>query len=226
VAFIGPEWESISDSAVNLVRTMLSKNPKKRPSAKEITAHSWLQGRNTSQDWELKAGVGVLAKLRDFQAGSKLRQAALHLITSQFTPVSEQRHIRDVFMALDANKDGKLSREELVLGLERLNLGSELEVARIMETCDVDGSGFIELTEFLTATLNWNRVLGPDLLEAAFNTFDRDGDGRISAEELRFVLEGKESVGPGVWEDMVREAGDSLGLREFREILGNGRGPG
>lgn len=126
-------------------------------------------------------------------------------------------------MALDINKDGKLSREELVLGLERLNLGSESDVARIMATCDVDGSGYIELTEFLTATLNWNAVLDPDLLEAAFNAFDRDGDGRISAEELRFVL-GEESVGPGVWEGVVREGG-SLGLREFREILGSGRGP-
>jgi calcium-dependent protein kinase len=206
---------------------MLSKDPTKRPTASQALAHPWLKGRNsTSQDWELKGGVGVLAKLRDFQAGSKLRQAALHLITSQFTPISEQRHIRDVFIALDTNKDGRLSKEELISGFKMLNLGSELDVSHIMSNCDIDGSGYIELTEFLTATLNWKRVLDPDLLETAFNTFDRDGDGQISAEELRFVLEGRETVGEDVWERMAREGGGTLGLREFREIMGNGIGPG
>lgn len=210
----------MTDEAVELVSRMLQKDPRRRPSAVEVLSHPWLQTPSLPHDLELKGGISVLAKLRDFQAGSKLRQAALHLITSQFTPVSEQRHIRDVFMTLDTNKDGRLSREELMTGFDRLGLGTEEDVVRIMENCDTDGSGYIELTEFVTATLNWKRVLDKDLLQAAFKAFDRDGDGRISADELRYMFEGNEEVEQLVWDRMVSECGSrDLDFEEFSEIM-------
>jgi calcium-dependent protein kinase len=59
------------------------------------------------------------------------------------------------FKALDANSDGKLSRDELVNGF-RQTLGdlAEDEVDRILATCDADGSGEIDYSEWIVASMN------------------------------------------------------------------------
>jgi serine/threonine protein kinase len=46
--FPSPFWDDISDSAKNLIRTILVVDPKKRPTAEEILAHPWVYGEKTS----------------------------------------------------------------------------------------------------------------------------------------------------------------------------------
>jgi len=62
------------------------------------------------------------------------------------------------------------------------------EVEHIMATVDTDGSGYIDYTEFLAATVNKKKLLSESNLEVAFNAFDRDGSGSISIEEVRSML--------------------------------------
>merc|ERR1711982_90861 len=54
---------------------------------------------------------------------------------------------------------------------------------------DTDGSGAIDYTEFLAATLDKHLYLQEDVCWSAFRPFDRDGDGLISQNELKLVLE-------------------------------------
>jgi len=54
---------------------------------------------------------------------------------------------------------------------------------------DSDGSGVIEYTEFLAATLDKRAYLQEDACWAAFRLFDKNGDGKISTEELNEVLQ-------------------------------------
>ncbi|CAE8643016.1 unnamed protein product [Polarella glacialis] len=58
----------------------------------------------------------------------------------------------------------------------------------IMEGLDADGSGFIDYTEFLAATLDKKQYMAEDACWQAFKVFDRDGNGKISREELAQVL--------------------------------------
>ena len=188
---------------------MLTKDPKQRPSAWELLSHSWFQ-RTPSDTPTLprSISISVLTRLKNFRAGSKMRQAALHLITSQFTCTSKYEELRHVFMELDQDKDGRLSREELMQGYKLLKLGSVEEVERIMEICDTDRNGYLDYTEFLTATMSWDN-LETETLDAAFNAFDKDGDGVISAGELKFLLEDvDDELDEGVWDQLLQE-GDS-----------------
>ena len=88
--------------------------------------------------------------------------------------------MKKVFIELDTNNDRKLSRED--------------EVERIMNLVDTDRSGFIDFTEFITATMDRKKLLSKKRIEAAFNTFDKDGSGSITSAELKELLGGEASI--------------------------------
>eukprot|EP00362_Geleiidae_sp_MMETSP1317_P002440 CAMPEP_0201282566 /NCGR_PEP_ID=MMETSP1317-20130820/6014_1 /ASSEMBLY_ACC=CAM_ASM_000770 /TAXON_ID=187299 /ORGANISM="Undescribed Undescribed, Strain Undescribed" /LENGTH=65 /DNA_ID=CAMNT_0047595675 /DNA_START=1008 /DNA_END=1205 /DNA_ORIENTATION=+ len=64
--------------------------------------------------------------------------------------------MKQLFTALDENGDGVLSKEELLKGYQQhmSRQEAETEVERIFQEVDTDGSGAIDFTEFITATMN------------------------------------------------------------------------
>ena len=53
---------------------------------------------------------------------------------------------------------------------------AEKEVNAIMESVDTDGSGSIEYSEFVIATVNRKKLLSNENLEHAFAMFDKVGN--------------------------------------------------
>lgn len=49
---------------------------------------------------------------------------------------------------------------------------------------DADGDGEIDFTEFISAAFDKRALLTQENLDAAFKTFDADGNGRITKDEL------------------------------------------
>jgi len=50
---------------------------------------------------------------------------------------------------------------------------------------DADGSGEIDYSEFVVATMNDKALLSSDKLQTAFKMFDKDGGGTISNDEIK-----------------------------------------
>eukprot|EP00913_Durusdinium_trenchii_P028730 g26945.t1 len=135
--------------------------------------------------------AGLVDNLRAFQNQHKMKKAALHIIASQLSE-EKIKALRQTFEALDANGDGFLTSQELKDGMAKADLehilaGVDLEA--IMEGVDSDGSGLIDYTEFLAATLDKKCYLQEDLCYTAFSVFDQDGDGHITLEEMKKILE-------------------------------------
>jgi calcium-dependent protein kinase len=58
----------------------------------------------------------------------------------------------------------------------------------MFNSVDTDGSGFIDYSEFVVASINEKQMLSNEKLQAAFRMFDKDGSGSISSEEIKAVL--------------------------------------
>lgn len=101
-----------------------------------------------------------------------------------------EEELTQVFKKLDANGDGKISASELRSVMGRLGQeASEEEVKRMIKEVDADGDGFIDLQEFMelnTKDVDYEEAV--ESLKEAFQVFDVDKNGAISAEELLDVL--------------------------------------
>lgn len=137
--------------------------------------------------------------------------------------------LRDTFTALDENGDGLLTAKELREGMAKAGFSSIPEdLQKILEEVDSNGSGMIDYTEFLAATLDRKMYLQEDICWAAFRVFDRDGNGRISKEEIALVL-GDGDVASVAMRDIaelmtdVDSNGDGeIDFQEFMEMMRGG----
>lgn len=185
--FNASDWKNVSEDSQNLVRNLLKMNPKDRYTAEQALNHVWVVNKAPrAQDVPLCSGL--VDNLKGFRSQNKFKKAALHVIANQMSE-SQIKSLRDTFMALDDNGDGLLTAKELREGLAKAGFKDlPPDLQQIMEEVDSDGSGVIDYTEFLAATLDRKLYLQEDVCWAAFRVFDRDGDGVISKEEIADVL--------------------------------------
>jgi len=148
---------------------------------------------------------------------------------SYFATKEEKEKLLETFKAIDADHDGQLTREELKQGYIKImgmsNETAEEEADRLMRALDTNNSGSIDYSEFVNATISKNNLLKKERLETAFKMFDRNGDGRISADEMRFLFnEGKtHGIPEKVWQEWIgqvdKNSDGGISLEEFKEMM-------
>lgn len=67
-------------------------------------------------------------------------------------------------------------------------LDAEKEVERIFSQIDVDNNGCIDYSEFVTVTMDKQKLLSKKRLKTAFRLFDNDGSGSIDVEEFKNIF--------------------------------------
>jgi calcium-dependent protein kinase len=185
--FVERDWRTVSADGKDLIRKLLRFEPEQRFTAEQALNHTWIKDKAPGAV-KVALKAGFVDKLNNFRSQSKFKKAALQIIAGQLSD-SQIKQLRDTFMALDVNGDGLLTLAELKAGLTRAGLTSiPHDLKLIMDGIDADKSGVIDYTEFLAATIDRRSYLQESVCWTAFSVFDRNGDGKITQEELRSVL--------------------------------------
>ncbi|KAK6942508.1 EF-hand domain [Dillenia turbinata] len=215
--FSSDPWPSISESAKDLVRKMLVRDPRKRLTAHEVLCHPWIQDGGAVPDKPLDSAV--LSRLKQFSAMNKLKKMALRIIAENLSE-EEIAGLKEMFKMIDTDNSGQITFEELKVGLKRFGANlKESEIYDLMQAADVDNSGTIDYGEFIAATLHLNKIEREDHLYAAFSYFDRDGSGYITQDELRQACE-EFGIEEFHSEDMIREVDqDNDGRIDYKEFV-------
>jgi calcium-dependent protein kinase len=180
--FRGKCWELVSEEAKDLIRSLLAVSPKSRISAEEALVHEWVCLKTRSTSICRALDPCLVESLKATQKQARLKQAILRLIVAWVDVDDAFEDLRLLFAALDANKDGVLTRAELGSGLAHLGLG-EADLESNLDAI-MSGRGQIEYTEFLSASLYQGNFLTEELAMKVFKCLDADGDGVITLEDL------------------------------------------
>ncbi|KAK1588025.1 hypothetical protein Q3G72_019222 [Acer saccharum] len=186
VDFTTDPWPQISSPAKDLVRKMLTSDPKQRLTASQVLSHPWIKEDGEAPDVPLDCAV--LSRLKQFKAMNKFKKVALRVIAGCLSE-EEIMGLKEMFKGMDTDNSGTITIEELKDGLAKQGTKlSEYEVKQLMEAADADGNGTIDYDEFITATMHLNRMDKEEHLYTAFQHFDKDKSGYITNEELEQAL--------------------------------------
>merc|ERR1712166_1524530 len=220
------DWKNVSEDAKNLIRMMLKMNPRDQATAEQALNNDWIKKKAPGAK-NVNLNDKFVDSLRGFRSTNKLKKAALTVIANNLNE-DQIKNLRDIFMKLDSNGDGKMTVAELKEGIEKSGL-KEIppDLQQIMNDIDADGSGEIDYTEFLAASLDKRTYMQEDVCWNAFKNFDRNNDGKISQDELKIVL-GDTSVqnvaSAEVAEILKNFDGNGDGVIDFQEFMALMRG--
>ena len=188
--------------------------------------HPWIKKNKNIIKLDKNKLKEIVNNLRNYSSRLKLQQSTLAYIVHNLVQKEDCNYLRQVFIAFDADGDGKLAKEELIQGLTIVlsREESEKEVNRLIEIIDVDGNGFIEYEEFLRAGLDKSKILIEKNLETAFKLYDINNRGKINAKELGNVLGGgSDNIDEKVWQELIDEADidkdGEINYQDFKGIM-------
>ncbi|OEL33852.1 hypothetical protein BAE44_0005127 [Dichanthelium oligosanthes] len=139
--------------------------------------------------------------------------------------------LRPAFDVLDADRDGRISRDDLKSfyassGTTAGGRFDDDDLAAMIAAADADRDGFVQYHEFERLLAGRAAVAGGrSAMEDAFRLMDRDADGKVGFEDLRAYL---------VWAGMPaaddevramlrlaggRDGGEGVGLEALARVL-------
>ena len=223
--FLPKDFKKVSNEAINYVKQLLTYDPKKRPTAYEAIENKWLTNLIKSEDeGDNILQAEVLDNLAKFTSAVTLQKATLSFIANQVSMNEEIKNLKEEFDKIDDNKDGMISREELIKCMETLHPHEEAvkKANEIFEEIDFNNDGSINFSEFLTVNMKKEKICNEDILQKAFKLFDLDGNGFITIDELKETIP-LEIQNNQQWIDIVKEVdqdGDcQISFDEFKIMM-------
>lgn len=157
---------------------------------------------------ELKAGLQ--------RVGANMKEPEIYQLmqaVSLFCLISSLRMDKETgeFSSIVAN----IQKKMLIILIVQETIPVAIYALLACLQADIDNSGTIDYGEFIAATLHLNKVEREDHLFAAFQYFDKDGSGYITADELQQACDefGIEDVR---LEDMIGEVDqDNVWIHDY-----------
>ena len=183
------DWDQVSQEAKDLIKKMLTKDPKKRISALYSMQDVWFKKNEEKSEYDKKLAKKVLNNMKKFKKHRILEKTIISFIINQLVKKDERLELEKQFKDWDTNGDGVLSKEEIINGYRKTyGKVDENEIENMIKSIDLDGNGVIDYNEFLACSINKDKILRNDNLKICFDEFDTDKSGKISVDEVSSIF--------------------------------------
>jgi len=222
-------WNPYPSVAKDCIASMLRINGSLRPEASSILKHPWIR---LAKDKLSKSQVtGILRNIFQNAREGPLRRMVLRIIAHGNAPPQHRITAESIFRFLDSSNDGQLGVQELKDAIRKFLPKAELadeDIDILFDKIDNSGDGSLDFMEFLSVSLNGDELLSQDRLLSVFKTFDTDGGGTITLDEIERVAkqlsaDGGESIDEVLAEVKAGAGGDGLlqpiDFAEFSDLV-------
>lgn len=201
IDFESPPWSEISESAKDLNRRLLDRDPTRRLTAEQALQHAWVTTRIETNPSAATATIvpalqGTLVqRLQLYRTLNGLQQAVLAQV-ARFLPLEAKQDVVVLYSEVARDASALLGISQLAEYVShsgyKLTAG---EVRSFLRGMDLDGDGYLEVDEFCAALVDWADVQKGSHRKAfeacvadVFDQLDVDGDNRISLEDVQSRL--------------------------------------
>lgn len=229
VSLAGNDWAPYPEIAKDCIASLLRLNGCLRPDASTVLKHPWI--RLAKEKVSRAHMTGLLRNIFSNAKESPFKRMILRIIAHAHVPTDHRNAAERCFRFLDSSCDGRLGVEELKDAIRKFLPTCELadeDVDELFDEIDESGDGSLDFREFLTVSLNSTKTLSQDRLLAVFKTFDADGGGTVTLDEIEKVAD-KLRSGNGksvddALDDVKAEAGDGqlvhpIDFAEFVDLV-------
>jgi calcium-dependent protein kinase len=214
-------FEPISDHGKNLIRRMLTFDPRSRISISQALKDYWFEFTLTNR--RVSITQEIVSNLKSFRFLNKIQETIYYFMISTMA-TKERKELMEAFKILDADRDGVLTKTELGAGFTKgeLTIG-EAELDDLMTRLDWNQDEIINYTEFVAAAIDKQKILSDERMTACFKMLDKDNSGKITTGEFKQIFQSKNLITNEVWNELLKTIdinGDGeIELEEFKDIL-------
>ena len=104
-------FKNCSDEVKDLISKLLVKKPEQRYTAQQAYNHCWVQRQVDAESLDIEISPAVIENMAQFVECQRLKKTVCYLIAQQL-PEEEIEDFKKMFIKLDVNGDGNLSRTE------------------------------------------------------------------------------------------------------------------
>ena len=170
-------WGDVSPHAKELIAGLLERDVTKRYTLEQVAAHPLLNGHAP----HTALSRATITSLLSYHENNLFRRQALGMAAEKLSAAAVAQ-LRDAFLAIDVNGDGRVTAQEMATAVAGLGL-ADSELRTLLG--QIGEGGAISWPEFLHATTERILLHHQAAIWDVFQHLDLSGDDQISADELR-----------------------------------------
>lgn len=213
----------VNEHAQSLIKWVLTKKPRKRPSIMEIEEHAYFQQSELRELSEIKLTFAALYEnLKSFRFESEVQLAIyLFLVRQIDNNIEKKSSIDQIYRLIDRSGKGSITQSDFREFLEHHEIQlSRQAVKELFQNLDINNTNTIEYYEFLAGAINREKLLTDKNLRHCFNYFDVEKDQKISLDNLKAIFV---KVSSSVIEEFFStchfKSADGIDFEEFCQLM-------
>eukprot|EP01083_Nonionella_stella_P012683 35895_1 len=217
-----PSGIELSPSCKQFITELLSKDPRKRLSAKEALQHDWIK--HDAKNYNEHLGDTVIRNIKKFQSACRLKRLIVSAMVRDMSD-ADKKVIARAFHELDENSDGFVDKGELIkylLATGDLNRkDASMRAKELINGMDMDGDGKIDLTEWMhgktaDALTQDSKMIEKQFQKILSSTFDTNGDTNTDIEPSQSPPPIKKTI---TTDEIHKSFAELVSTEELEEII-------
>ena len=177
------QFLNVSQDALDLLKSIFVPM-EQRPSAYDLLNTKWIK-ENAPNSKNLSINVDW-NHVKDYSHLNLLQKSVINFTAFHLNEEDTMKFV-EMFKSLDENNDGVLSMEEIRKGMEDCKFESNIivdDIVNMFNDMDIDKNGLVNYTEFVSALMDYRKMIKKEQLLECFKSYDTDGSGKISFDEF------------------------------------------
>lgn len=162
----------------------------------EALEDEWLKQGLEEDYLDDNIGIDIFSNMSKFIVGDTLKRSVYSYIISKRIYSESNTDLLKLFREIDTNNDGKLDIGEITAKYGQYFSAVPEEqhekIEDFIERVDINKTGFIEYSEFLTVNNIVNSEMNKKMLKEVFDFFDTTKNGTIEIDDLKKLFKSSE----------------------------------